>query len=59
MRLTMSKQSIVQQRQHNEMLSEVKSSIVNTLSSLTQSPPEVAASLVKFENEEDGGEMPQ
>ena len=59
MRLTMSKQVIIQQRQHNEMLNEVKRSIVNTMTSVSQSPPEVATSSVKNEHEEESGEMPQ
>ena len=59
MRLTMSKQSIVQQSQHNEMLNEVKSSIVKTFTSLSQSQPEVATSHVKIINEEESGESPQ
>jgi len=58
-RLTMSKQSIAQQRQHNEILNEVKSSIVNTFALLSQSQPGVATPHVKIINEEERGESPQ
>ena len=55
----MNKQSIIQQRQHNEMLNEVKQSIIEAMNGVSQSQPEVATSNVKMVNDEESGEKPQ
>ena len=59
MRLSMNKNAIIQQRQHNEMLHEVKQSIMVAMAGVSQSPSEVTTSTVKLGDEEESGETPQ